>query len=62
MGHVPISGPSGSLTQLASLQRARKIYTHMNNTNPLLLDDAPERQMVAEAGWDVAFDGMEFDV
>jgi pyrroloquinoline quinone biosynthesis protein B len=62
MGHVPISGPSGSLTQLAPLQRARKIYTHMNNTNPLLLDDAPERQMVAEAGWDVAFDGMEFDV
>jgi pyrroloquinoline quinone biosynthesis protein B len=62
MGHVPISGPSGSLAQLAPLQRARKIYTHINNTNPLLLEDAPERQMIAEAGWDVAFDGMEFDV
>ena len=62
MGHVPISGPIGSLVQLARLQRARKIYTHMNNTNPLLLEDAPERQIVAEAGWDVAFDGMEFDV
>ncbi len=62
MGHVPISGPSGSLVQLAMLQRTRKIYTHMNNTNPLLLEDAPERRIVAEAGWDVAFDGMEFDV
>jgi pyrroloquinoline quinone biosynthesis protein B len=62
MGHVPISGPSGSLVQLATLQHARKIYTHMNNTNPLLLEDAPERRIVAEAGWDVAFDGMEFEV
>jgi pyrroloquinoline quinone biosynthesis protein B len=62
MGHVPISGPSGSLVQLAMLQRARKIYTHINNTNPLLLEDAPERRIVAEAGWEVAFDGMEFDV
>jgi pyrroloquinoline quinone biosynthesis protein B len=62
MGHVPISGPAGSLAQLATLQHARKIYTHMNNTNPLLDEDAPERRMVAEAGWDVAFDGMEFDV
>lgn len=62
MGHVPISGPAGSLTQLARLQRTRKIYTHMNNTNPLLVENAPERQVVAEAGWDVAFDGMEFDV
>ena len=62
MGHVPISGPSGSLVQLARLQRTRKIYTHMNNTNPLLIEDASERQVIAEAGWDVAFDGMEFEV
>lgn len=62
MGHVPISGPDGSLRQLASLQRARKIYTHMNNTNPLLIENSPEQQVVAEAGWEVAFDGMEFDV
>lgn len=62
MGHVPISGPAGSLVQLATLQHARKIYTHMNNTNPLLCEDAPERRIVADAGWDVAFDGMEFEV
>ena len=62
MGHVPISGPEGSLTQLASLQRTRKIYTHMNNTNPLLIEDSPEQRAVEEVGWEVAFDGMEFDV
>ena len=62
MGHVPISGPNGSLVQLASLQHARKIYTHMNNTNPLLIEDSPEQQIVAAAGWEVAFDGMEFEV
>ena len=62
MGHVPINGPDGSLVQLAALQRTRKIYTHMNNTNPLLVEGSPEQQVVAEAGWDVAFDGMEFEV
>lgn len=62
MGHVPISGPEGSLAQLASLRRMRKIYTHMNNTNPLLIEDSPEQRVVVEAGWEVAFDGMEFDV
>lgn len=62
MGHVPISGPDGSLVRLASLQSARKIYTHLNNTNPLLIEDSPERRVVAAAGWEVAFDGMKFDV
>ncbi len=62
MGHVPISGPVGSLVQLATLQRPRKIYTHMNNTNPLLVEGSPEQQIVVKAGWEVAFDGMEFEV
>jgi pyrroloquinoline quinone biosynthesis protein B len=62
MGHAPISGPDGSLVQLASLQRQRKIYTHLNNTNPLLIENSSERRVVAEAGWEVAFDGMEFEV
>jgi pyrroloquinoline quinone biosynthesis protein B len=62
MGHVPINGPDGSLVQLASLQRPRKIYTHLNNTNPLLIEEAPERRSVAEAGWEVAFDGMELEI
>jgi pyrroloquinoline quinone biosynthesis protein B len=62
MGHVPINGPDGSLVQLSSLRNARKIYTHLNNTNPLLIEDAPERRVVEEAGWEVAFDGMDFEV
>lgn len=62
MGHVPISGPGGSLARLTSLRTARKIYTHLNNTNPLLIEDSPERRVVEEAGWEVAFDGMGFVV
>lgn len=62
MGHVPISGPDGSLTKLASLRNVRKIYTHLNNTNPLLIEDSSERRAVEEAGWEVACDGMDFAV
>lgn len=62
MGHVPISGPDGSLSQLAGVRHARRIYTHLNNTNPLLIEDSPERRIVEEAGWEVAFDGMTIEV
>ena len=62
MGHVPICGPDGSLSQLANVRRARRIYTHLNNTNPLLIEDSPERGEVEEAGWEVAFDGMTLEV
>lgn len=58
MGHVPIAGPDGSLAQLAQLS-ARCIYLHINNTNPILLSDSPERREVEAAGLEVAFDGME---
>jgi pyrroloquinoline quinone biosynthesis protein B len=57
MAHMPISGDHGSLAGLASLQ-ARKIYTHVNNTNPILAP-TDERRAVEAAGWEVAFDGME---
>jgi pyrroloquinoline quinone biosynthesis protein B len=59
MGHVPISGPRGSLKQLARLQIARKIYTHINNTNPILRKDSPEYAAVRAAGVEVGRDGME---
>jgi len=62
MGHLPISGPDGSLAQLAGLRSVRRIYLHINNTNPLLIEDSPERRAVEEAGWEVAFDGMDFEV
>jgi pyrroloquinoline quinone biosynthesis protein B len=58
MGHVPIDGPEGSLARLSHL-RARKVYTHVNNTNPILDEDSPERRAVERAGWEVAEDGMD---
>ncbi|MGH6840078.1 MAG: pyrroloquinoline quinone biosynthesis protein PqqB [Methylocella sp.] len=59
MGHVAMSGESGSLERLASCGIGRKIYVHINNTNPVLIEDSPQRAAVERAGWDVAFDGME---
>jgi pyrroloquinoline quinone biosynthesis protein B len=58
MGHMPIDGPDGSLAALAGLS-ARRIFVHINNTNPILVDGSPERARVEAAGWEVAFDGME---
>ena len=59
MGHLPVSGADGSLATLAGLPAIRRIYTHLNNTNPLLVEDSPERRQVAAAGVEVAYDGME---
>jgi pyrroloquinoline quinone biosynthesis protein B len=58
MGHMPIDGNDGSLAALAGLP-ARRIFVHINNTNPVLVDGSPERVRVEAAGWQVAFDGME---
>jgi pyrroloquinoline quinone biosynthesis protein B len=59
MAHVPVGGDEGSLARLAKLGAARRVYTHINNTNPMLREGSPERQAVERAGWEVAFDGME---
>jgi pyrroloquinoline quinone biosynthesis protein B len=58
MGHMPIDGADGSLAALAAL-RARRIFVHINNTNPVLVDGSAERARIEAAGWQVAFDGME---
>ena len=62
MGHLPMAGPDGSLAQLRSLGVARTIFVHMNNTNPVLLDDSPERHIVEDSGMEVAMDGLEVEV
>ncbi|MCU1634603.1 MAG: pqqB [Micrococcaceae bacterium] len=62
MGHVPISGPGGSLELLSPLPIDRKIYTHINNTNPILLDDSPERMDLHRHGLEVAVDGLEIEI
>jgi pyrroloquinoline quinone biosynthesis protein B len=59
MGHLPISGPGGSLERLAGLHQPRKIFIHINNTNPILDEESMEHRMVRESGWEVAWDGME---
>ena len=58
MGHSPVGGPDGTLVRLANLP-ARRILLHINNTNPIWLSDSPERKQVEDAGFEVAFDGME---
>jgi pyrroloquinoline quinone biosynthesis protein B len=58
MGHMPLSGPDGSLATLQALP-AKTVLVHLNNTNPILLDDSEERAIVAGTGIQVAHDGME---
>ena len=62
MGHVPVSTPEGSLRRLAGVTRPRKIYVHINNTNPMLNEAGPEYRAVREAGWEIAEDGCRFDL
>ncbi len=62
MGHLPVGGPDGSLEQLSGLPAERKIYIHINNTNPILLEDSPQRRMVTDCGMEVAEDGLEVKV
>ena len=60
MDHLPISGPDGSLVRLGRLPARERVYTHINNTNPMLVEDSPERAAVEAAGLRVGFDGMRF--
>jgi pyrroloquinoline quinone biosynthesis protein B len=62
MGHVPLSGPGGTLEALARLERPRAILVHINNTNPVLLERSPEREAVLRAGVEVGYDGLEVEV
>jgi pyrroloquinoline quinone biosynthesis protein B len=59
MGHVPISGLHGTLEWLQSLEIPRRIYIHINNTNPILRASSREHKAVARTGVEVAYDGMD---
>ncbi|MBK1657037.1 pyrroloquinoline quinone biosynthesis protein PqqB [Paracraurococcus ruber] len=59
MGHMSIDGPQGTIAAFAGLGVRRRILVHINNTNPVLLADSPERAAAEAAGWEVAWDGME---
>ena len=62
MGHISISGPDGSLAAFEGLGVGRRIYIHINNSNPVLLEDSEERRAVEAAGWEVAYDGQEIEL
>lgn len=59
MGHMSVNGPAGTIAAFADVKVGRKIFVHINNSNPILLDDSPERAILEAAGWEVGFDGME---
>ena len=62
MGHVPVSGGEGSLRKLAGVLGRKKIFLHINNTNPMLDEAGPEYREVRDAGWEIAEDGWALDV
>jgi pyrroloquinoline quinone biosynthesis protein B len=59
MGHMSISGSAGTMAAFEPLNVRRKVFVHMNNSNPILLADTPERAAIERAGWEAAYDGME---
>jgi len=59
MGHISMAGPEGSLAAFAALDVTRRVYVHLNNSNPVLREDSLERAEVERSGWEIAFDGME---
>ena len=58
MGHMPVSGPEGSIAAFAPLEVERKVFVHLNNTNPLWRLDGPERAEAEAAGWEIGQDGL----
>ena len=59
MGHMSVGGPDGTIAAFRDVAVERKILVHINNSNPILLDDSAERRLVEKEGWEVAYDGME---
>lgn len=62
MGHVSMSGPEGSIARLGDLGIGRKVFIHINNSNPVLIDGSSERREAEAAGWEIAYDGMEIEL
>ena len=62
MGHMNNSGPDGSMAAFEDIEVERKIFIHINTTNPILLPNSSERKEVENNGWEVSFDGMEIEI
>ena len=62
IGHVPLSGSGGLLEEFGPPTRGRRVLIHVNNTNPILDEDSPEHREVRDAGWEIAYDGMQIEL
>jgi pyrroloquinoline quinone biosynthesis protein B len=62
IGHVPLSGAGGLLEEFDPAKRGRRVLIHINNTNPILDEESAEHREVQDAGWEIAYDGMEFQL
>ena len=62
MGHMAMAGPQGSMAAFKALDVRRRIFVHINNSNPALREGSPERAEVERAGWEIAWDGMEIQL
>ena len=62
IGHVPLSGPDGMLEQYPRNSKGRRILIHINNSNPILDEDSHQHRAVLDAGFEIAYDGMEFEL
>ncbi|MCW2317568.1 pyrroloquinoline quinone biosynthesis protein B [Rhodoblastus acidophilus] len=61
MGHMAMNGDTGSIRALSDVAIKRRVFIHINNSNPALLCDSAERAQVEAAGWEISFDGMAID-
>ena len=62
MGHINMHGVEGSLKEFENLNVDRKIYVHINNTNPVLNENSQERKFVEDQGWEISYDGMKIEL
>lgn len=62
MGHIPVGSPGGSLDLLSKVRHPRKMFVHINNTNPILDETGPEYRQVHDAGWEIAEDGCHLEL
>jgi len=62
MGHMSMSGDDGVIAAFRDLGIERKVFIHINNTNPVLLEDSPERAAAEAADWTIAHDGLELSL
>jgi pyrroloquinoline quinone biosynthesis protein B len=62
MGHLSMDGPDGTIAALREIHSQRRIFIHINNSNPALIENSKERSIAESAGWEIGYDGMEIEL